>query len=404
MRCPDAEAAVRMIAAIEAARADSDSVGGIVEVVARGVPAGWGDPTMDKLDAALAAALLSIPAIKGVEIGSGFAATRLRGSQSNDAMGVDGFRTNHAGGILGGISTGQDVVARIAVKPASSIARAQDSVNVAGEAVTVKVEGRHDPCICPRVVPVAEAMAALALADAFLRQCALRGRAPARRRRRADRGRRHGPRRRRGPIEEVASRLRLMGLAVHRSDERGRIVLGVVGDLGALDVDDVRHLPGVQDVVRISAPYKLASRAFRAEPTLVTVRDTVIGGNRIAIMAGPCAVESEDQVEEVAAAVARRGRDDPARRRVQAAHLALHVPGPGRGGPEDPAPRRRPPRPGRRHRGARHAARRRRRALRRRAADRRAQHAELRAAARGRPHAQAGAAQARHVGARSRSG
>ncbi len=178
VRCPDAEAAVRMIAAIEAARADSDSVGGIVEVVARGVPAGWGDPTMDKLDASLAAALLSIPAIKGVEIGSGFAATRLRGSQSNDAMGVDGFRTNHAGGILGGISTGQDVVARIAVKPASSIARAQDSVNRAGEAVTVKVEGRHDPCICPRVVPVAEAMAALALADAFLRQCALEGARP----------------------------------------------------------------------------------------------------------------------------------------------------------------------------------------------------------------------------------
>ena len=108
-------------------------------------------------------------------------------------------------------------------------------------------------------------------------------------------------------IEEVASRLRLMGLAVHRSDERGRIVLGVVGDLGALDVDDVRHLPGVQDVVRISAPYKLASRAFRAEPTLVTVRDTVIGGPRIAIMAGPCAVESEAQVEEVAAAVAAAG-------------------------------------------------------------------------------------------------
>jgi 3-deoxy-7-phosphoheptulonate synthase len=108
-------------------------------------------------------------------------------------------------------------------------------------------------------------------------------------------------------IEEVASRLRLMGLSVHRSDERGRIVLGAVGDLGSLDVEDVRHLPGVQDVVRITVPYKLASRAFRAEPTLVKVRDTVIGGERIAIMAGPCAVESEDQVEEVAAAVAAAG-------------------------------------------------------------------------------------------------
>jgi 3-deoxy-7-phosphoheptulonate synthase len=108
-------------------------------------------------------------------------------------------------------------------------------------------------------------------------------------------------------IEEVASRLRLMGLSVHRSDERGRIVLGAVGDLGSLDVEDVRHLPGVQDVVRITVPYKLASRAFRAEPTLVKVRDTIIGGERIAIMAGPCAVESEDQVEEVAAAVAAAG-------------------------------------------------------------------------------------------------
>ena len=108
-------------------------------------------------------------------------------------------------------------------------------------------------------------------------------------------------------IEEVASRLRLMGLAVHRSDERGRIVLGAVGDLGSLDVEDVRHLPGVQDVVRISVPYKLASRAFKAESTLVRVKDTIIGGNRIAVMAGPCAVESEEQVEEVAGAVAAAG-------------------------------------------------------------------------------------------------
>jgi len=108
-------------------------------------------------------------------------------------------------------------------------------------------------------------------------------------------------------IEEVASRLRLMGLAVHRSDERGRIVLGAVGDLGSLDVEDVRHLPGVQDVVRISAPYKLASRAFRAEPTIVTVGRAAVGGNAVVVMAGPCAVESEAQVEEVAAAVAGAG-------------------------------------------------------------------------------------------------
>jgi chorismate synthase len=175
VRCPDAAAAERMIAAIETARAEQDSVGGVVEVVAMGCPAGWGDPTMEKLDAEIARALMSIPALKGVEIGSGFAATRLRGSQSNDAMGPDGFRTNHAGGILGGISTGQDIVARVAVKPASSIARRQETVNQKGEAVTIAVEGRHDPCICPRVVPVAEAMRALALANACLRQRALTG-------------------------------------------------------------------------------------------------------------------------------------------------------------------------------------------------------------------------------------
>jgi len=108
-------------------------------------------------------------------------------------------------------------------------------------------------------------------------------------------------------VEEVATRLRLMGLAVHRTDSRGRITLGAVGDLGALEVDDVRHLPGVQDVVRISVPYKLASRAFRAESTLVRVKDTVVGGNAIAVMAGPCAVESEEQVEETAVAVAAAG-------------------------------------------------------------------------------------------------
>jgi chorismate synthase len=178
IRCPDAEAATRMIAAIEAARADQDSVGGVVEVVARGCPPGWGDPTMEKLDGEIARALMSIPALKGVEIGDGFAATRLRGSQSNDAMGTDGFLSNRTGGILGGISTGQDIVARVAVKPASSIGKAQQTVNTQGEAVTIAVEGRHDPCICPRVVPVAEAMLAIALANALLRQAALRGALP----------------------------------------------------------------------------------------------------------------------------------------------------------------------------------------------------------------------------------
>ena len=175
IRSPDPEAAVQMIQRIEAARAEHDSVGGVVEVVARGCPAGWGDPTMEKLDGEIARALMSIPALKGVEIGDGFASAHLKGSQSNDAMGPDGFRSNRAGGILGGISTGADIVARVAVKPASSIAKAQETINVKGESVTIAVEGRHDPCICPRVVPVAEAMLAIALADAYLRQCALLG-------------------------------------------------------------------------------------------------------------------------------------------------------------------------------------------------------------------------------------
>jgi chorismate synthase len=160
---------------ILAAREERDSVGGVVEVVASGVPAGWGDPTMEKLDAELARALMSIPAVKGVEIGEGFALTRLRGSQSNDPMGPQGFVANRAGGILGGISTGQDVVARAAVKPASSIGRAQATVDARGNPVTLEVEGRHDPCICPRVVPVAEAMTAVVLVNAWLRQRALRG-------------------------------------------------------------------------------------------------------------------------------------------------------------------------------------------------------------------------------------
>lgn len=178
VRCPDAEAAVEMERVILAARDDQDSVGGVVEVVARGVPAGWGDPTMEKLDSEIARAMLSIPAIKGVEIGDGFAVTRLRGSQANDAMGPRGFLSNHQGGILGGISTGQDVVARLAVKPASSIGKPQPTVDAHGQPVTIQIEGRHDPCICPRVCPVGEAMMTLVLVNAWLRQRALRGLEP----------------------------------------------------------------------------------------------------------------------------------------------------------------------------------------------------------------------------------
>jgi chorismate synthase len=175
VRCPDAAAAAAMEQAIRAAQAERDSVGGVVEVVAAGVPPGWGDPTMDGLDAAVARALMSIPAVKGVEIGDGFALARARGSAANDTLGPGGFATNRQGGVLGGIATGQDVVARIAVKPASSIGRPQATVDTAGRPVTITVAGRHDPCICPRVVPVAEAMLCLVLVDAWLAQRALRG-------------------------------------------------------------------------------------------------------------------------------------------------------------------------------------------------------------------------------------
>jgi chorismate synthase len=175
VRCPDAGAATKMARVIEAAREAKDSVGGVVEVVARGVPAGWGDPTMAKLDALLGAAMLSIPATKGVEIGEGFALAARHGSETNDVLEGGRYRTNFAGGIAGGISNGADVVVRVAVRPASSIGRPQVAATKAGGTTTITIEGRHDPCICPRVVPVAEAMMAVTLMDAWLRQRALSG-------------------------------------------------------------------------------------------------------------------------------------------------------------------------------------------------------------------------------------
>jgi chorismate synthase len=178
VRCPDAEAAERMIEQILEARKAGDSVGGIVEVVARGVPAGLGEPVFDKLDADLAKGLMSIPAVKGVEIGTGFRAATLFGSEHNDPLvnqaGKIRTMTNHAGGIVGGISNGEDIVVRIVVKPTSSILRAQQSVDREGKPVTLHVEGRHDPCVCPRAVPIAEAMVALVLVDHLLRQRASR--------------------------------------------------------------------------------------------------------------------------------------------------------------------------------------------------------------------------------------
>ncbi len=168
VRCPDPDAAKKMVDLILAAKDDGDSVGGIVEIIVKNCPAGLGDPVFDRLDADLAKALMSIGTIKGVEIGAGFDAVTKRGSENNDQISSEGFLTNNAGGILGGISTGQDIVIRIAVKPTSSILKEQKTVDKEGNDATIKIEGRHDPCIVPRVVPVAESMVALVLADKLL--------------------------------------------------------------------------------------------------------------------------------------------------------------------------------------------------------------------------------------------
>jgi chorismate synthase len=153
---------------ILAAKEAGDSVGGIVEIIAKGCPAGLGDPVFGKLDAGIAAAMMGIGAVKGVEIGDGFAAAGHYGSHTNDAMTRDGFASNHAGGILGGISSGQDIIVRIAVKPTPSIAKKQQTRDIHGNLVEISVGGRHDPCIAPRILPVAEAMLALVLMDAVL--------------------------------------------------------------------------------------------------------------------------------------------------------------------------------------------------------------------------------------------
>jgi chorismate synthase len=155
---------------ILAAKASGDSVGGIVQVTATGCPAGLGDPVFGKLDALIAGAMMGIGAVKGVEIGDGFAAAQAFGSENNDPMTADGFSSNHAGGILGGISSGQDIVVRIAVKPTPSIAKIQQTRDIHGNVVDISVGGRHDPCIVPRIVPVAEAMLALVLMDCVLEQ------------------------------------------------------------------------------------------------------------------------------------------------------------------------------------------------------------------------------------------
>ena len=174
MRACDAGAAAEMVRRVEAARDRGDSVGGIVECRTRGLPPGLGEPVFDKLDAELARGVMSLGAVKGVEFGAGFAAVDMAGSEHNDPMDASGFQTNRAGGVLGGISTGEELVFRVAVKPTSSIARPQQTIDVHGQETTIAIEGRHDPCICPRIVPVVEAMTAIVLEDHFKRQAALR--------------------------------------------------------------------------------------------------------------------------------------------------------------------------------------------------------------------------------------
>ena len=179
VRCPDPEAASRMVTLIERTRDAADSLGGVVECAVLGVPAGLGEPVFDKLESDLAKAMLAINASKGFEIGSGFAGTRLFGSEHNDRFLMQDGRmtteTNHAGGVLGGISTGMPIVFRVAFKPTSTIGRAQQTVDSSGREVTLAARGRHDPCVLPRAVPIVEAMACLVLADHALRQLALRG-------------------------------------------------------------------------------------------------------------------------------------------------------------------------------------------------------------------------------------
>jgi chorismate synthase len=177
VRCPDRAVAEKMIAAIEKARADGDSLGGTIACVVRGLPAGLGEPVFDKLEADLAKAMLSLPASKGFEIGSGFAGTRLRGSEHNDPFemrdGKVATATNNSGGVQGGISNGEPILFRVAFKPPSTIAREQKTVTRSGEETALAAKGRHDPCVLPRAVPIVEAMAALVLCDHALRQKAI---------------------------------------------------------------------------------------------------------------------------------------------------------------------------------------------------------------------------------------
>ena len=173
IRCPDPDIANQMIQLIEAVKNEGDSIGGVIQCVIRNVMPGLGEPVFDKLSADLGKAMLSINAVKGFEIGSGFSGVHLRGSQHNDAMAIKNgqpiFTTNHAGGTLGGISTGEDIYFRVAFKPVSTIRKPQKTINLQNEEVILQAEGRHDPCVLPRAVPIVDAMAALVIMDHYLR-------------------------------------------------------------------------------------------------------------------------------------------------------------------------------------------------------------------------------------------
>jgi chorismate synthase len=173
VRCPDPVASERMIDLIKTMRKEGNSVGGVIECVVRGIPPGLGEPVFDKLEADLAKSMLSLPATKGFEIGSGFAGTEMTGAEHNDVFemreGKVRTRTNYSGGIQGGISNGENIFFRVAFKPTATILRSQQTVTVSGEPTELSARGRHDPCVLPRAVPMVEAMASLVLCDHFLR-------------------------------------------------------------------------------------------------------------------------------------------------------------------------------------------------------------------------------------------
>lgn len=173
IRCPDKAVATKMINLIETVKSEGDSIGGVIKGVIRNVPAGLGEPVFDKLSADLGKAMLSINAVKGFEIGSGFAGVSMRGSEHNDPYMMEDkklkVKTNYAGGVLGGISTGEDIYFRVAFKPVSTISKSQQTVNLQHESVVLEAAGRHDPCVLPRAVPIVDAMSALVIMDHYLR-------------------------------------------------------------------------------------------------------------------------------------------------------------------------------------------------------------------------------------------